>query len=169
MHANHSTCHEERAMERQETELTAKAAGTEVSSIAGTEPAARRKTAGVPRGNRRGTGTAISDNRPDVRRHLRQFVTEHPAGWGHDDWLALLGRLQAEGHEVHDPDAIGVALERERLSAILGGIQGMGAQRIRSLSERYGSLWNLRQAGVEDLATSSRLPRAIAERIQSAI
>jgi hypothetical protein len=156
-------------MERQEAGPTAAGGEAEASSTTGKPPAARRKTAKASRATRRGRGTASSAAQPDLGRHLRQFIAEHPTGWGHDDWLALLGQLRAQGHDVEDPDAIGATLERERLSAVLGRVNGMGAQRIRSLSERYGSLWNLRQAGVEDLARSSRLPRAVAERIQSAI
>jgi hypothetical protein len=153
----------------QEAGLVADGGGTEASSTTGTRPAARRKTAKTARANRRGGGMASSAARPDLEGSLRQFIAEHPTGWEHDDWLALLDRLRAQGHDVDDRDAIGATLERERLSAVLGRVDGIGAQRIRSLSKRYGSLWNLRQAGVEDLARSSRLSRAVAERIQSAI
>ncbi|HEX6071071.1 MAG TPA: helix-hairpin-helix domain-containing protein [Longimicrobiaceae bacterium] len=70
---------------------------------------------------------------------------------------------------MQDPDAIGTALERERLSAMLGAIQGVGAQRVGALAERYGTIWNLRQADVGDLTRAARIPRPLAERIRSAI
>jgi hypothetical protein len=156
-------------MARRKAGPTESGGETEAYSTTGTRPAARRKTAKVARAARRGSGTGRSVTQPDIGGHLRQFIAEHPTGWGHDEWLALLGQLRAQGHDVDDPDAVGATLERERLSIALGRVDGIGAQRIRSLSERYGSLWNLRQAGVEDLARSSRLPRAVAERIQSVI
>ena len=122
------------------------------------------------RGNGRGRGHSPegAPAQPDLRVDLRQFVAEHPQGWSHDDWLGLLSRLGERGHDVGDPDTVGIALEREGLAARLAGVPGVGPQRIRSIVERYGSLSDLRQAGPEDLSRSAGIPRALAERIWSA-
>jgi excinuclease UvrABC nuclease subunit len=90
-------------------------------------------------------------------------------GWGHDDWLHLLDHLRARGHELHDLDAVGAMLERERLILRLKRIDGMGPRRINALSDRYASVWDLIQADADDLARSARIPRALAERVRSVV
>jgi excinuclease UvrABC nuclease subunit len=98
---------------------------------------------------------------------LRRFVGDHPHGWGHDEWLNLLEYLRARGHDIHDSDAVGALLERQRLIARLREIDGIGPLRVRALSDRYGSLWNLAQADPDELTQSARMPRGLAERIRS--
>jgi excinuclease ABC subunit C len=117
------------------------------------------------------TAAGSGENGPPVRselsEELRRFIGEHAQGWGHDDWLQLLEHLRGRGHDIHDPDAVGALLERQRLTARLETLEGIGPRRIRALSDRYGSIWNLGQADTEELARSARIPRALAERIRS--
>lgn len=103
---------------------------------------------------------------PDLGGDLRQFVAEHPHGWGHNEWLALLHHLQERGHGIDNVEQIGGHLERERLSTVLQQVPGVGPQRIKSIAERYGSVWNLRHANVDELAESAKIPRSLAQRIK---
>ena len=70
---------------------------------------------------------------------------------------------------MDDADQIGRQLERERVITTLQQVQGLGPQRITALADQYGTLWNLRQADVDDLVASARIPRPVAERIKSAL
>ena len=126
-------------------------------------------TGAVSGGHRRRSGGNGLAARSELGEELRGFVGGHPQGWGHDDWLQLLEHLRARGHEIHDPDAVGAMLERVRLTARLESVQGIGPRRIGTLSDRYGSVWNLRQADVDDVVRSARIPRALAERIRGAL
>jgi hypothetical protein len=143
--------------------------GIDVSFAPGARSGERRKTAAVERRAPRGRDARTSRSRLDLAADLRDFIGVHPSGWAHEDWLTLLEELRARGHDIDDSDAIGAMLERERLSVALESVDGMGARRIRSLSERFGTLWNLRQAPVEELVGSCRIPRPLAERIRSAV
>jgi len=133
-------------------------------------PAEKDRPLKAARGNGPGRlpGTDGPTAHPKLRGELRRFVVEKPNGWGHDDWLGLLDRLQDRGYDTTDPDAVGRALERERLAAMLAGVPGVGPQRIRSIVERYGTVWDLRQADVDDLTRSAGIPRSLAERIKQA-
>jgi hypothetical protein len=104
----------------------------------------------------------------DLQKDLQRFVVEHPQGWGHEQWLGLLESLRSRGYSVDEPERIGTLLERERLAARLKKIPGVGRQRIQALVDRYGSIWNLCNADIADLAQSIKAPRSLAERIQSA-
>ena len=106
---------------------------------------------------------------PDLGADLRQFVSENPHGWGHGEWIGLLDRLRERGHSVDDTEQIGRSLERERLAATLEGVEGVGPQRVRSIVDRYETLWSLRQADVDDVAQSAKIPRPLAERIKAAV
>jgi hypothetical protein len=106
---------------------------------------------------------------PDLRRDLRDFASARPEGWDHRDWVSFLDHLRERGHDTSDPDGIGTALEQERLAVVLERIQGVGPARLRSLVEQFGSLWNLRQAGAEQIANTTSVPRSLAERIQEAV
>lgn len=46
----------------------------------------------------------------DLVAEIRRFSSEHPQGWGHDEWFGLLHTLSEEGHDIGDGDAIGLAL-----------------------------------------------------------
>ena len=106
---------------------------------------------------------------PDLTADLRQFVSENPNGWGHDEWLSLLHRLQERGHSVDDTEQIGRTLERERLTATLQRVQGVGPQRVKAIADRYGNIWNLLYADVDDLVQATNIPRSLAERIKASV
>ena len=106
---------------------------------------------------------------PDLNADLRQFVSENPNGWGHDEWLSLLHRLQERGHSVEDTEQIGRTLERERLTATLQRVQGVGPQRVKAITDRYGNIWNLLYADVDDLVQATNIPRSLAERIKASV
>ena len=115
----------------------------------------------------RGSRSARSEQpqKPDLRDTLRQFASEHPEGWSHDQWLGLLHRMGEQGHETGDADAVGRSLERERLRVKLQGISGLGPRRIDALVDRFETLWSLRQANAEQIAELPSIPRNIAERV----
>jgi hypothetical protein len=98
---------------------------------------------------------------------ISRFSSEHPEGWGHEDWLGFLHHLSGSGIEVSDADAIGSALEHERLSRVLSGmeINGLGAKRIGGLANHFGTIWNLRTASAEEVAKASGISQAMAEQI----
>ncbi|MEW5931923.1 MAG: helix-hairpin-helix domain-containing protein, partial [Gemmatimonadota bacterium] len=97
--------------------------------------------------------------------HLRQFARSRPEGWGHDDWLGLLEELRGHGHDVSDESAVGRQLERERLLHQLEGVDGLG-DRAGALAERFGTLYSLRHAGVDEIAGVQGIDRETAERIK---
>lgn len=103
--------------------------------------------------------------------HLQAFIEAHPEGWNHDAWLGLLAELEGAGVDVSDPDAIGFALETERLATELRqrAVQGLGPKRIEAVVDRFGTLWNLRQAEAEDVAEIKTIPGALAERVVAAV
>jgi hypothetical protein len=102
---------------------------------------------------------------------IRAFVEAHPEGWGHEEWLGLLAELGAAGVDVSDPDAIGATLEHERLAARLSGldVKGLGPKRIEALADRYRTLWILRHASAEDVASIKTVPTDVAERVVEAL
>jgi hypothetical protein len=143
-------------------------AGATKSSTTSTGKATRSTAA------REGTGAARKSasagrgaKQPDLRKDLREFASARPQGWDHDDWLAFLENLQTRGHNISDREAIGVALEKERLHIALGGLKGIGPQKRQSLVDYYGNLWQLRHADVDEIARVGNLQRKDAERIKS--
>ena len=103
----------------------------------------------------------------NLRKDLRDFAAARPQGWSHDDWLNFLESLKDRGHDIRDRDAIGIALEKERLDLALSRTRGMGPQRRQSLVERYGSIWSLRNADVDEIAATARIPRNLAESVKA--
>lgn len=103
--------------------------------------------------------------------YLRSFVETHPDGWGHDDWLGLLAELRQNDVDVGDTDAIGFALENERLAWELrrSAVPGLGPKRIDAVVHRFGTLWNLRQAAPRDLAEIKTIPGPLAEKVIEAV
>ena len=87
------------------------------------------------------------------------------------EWLRLLAELERGGVDVGDTDAIGYALENERLAWELErrAVPGLGPKRIEAVVSRYGTLWNLRQADAEDVAEIKTIPGALAEKLVAAI
>ena len=105
----------------------------------------------------------------DLKSEARGFVTGRPQGWNHDEWLGFLDDLRQRGHNVEDRDAIGSMLERERLGAMLERVEGISPQRVRSISERYGNVWRLKDANAEELARDAKIPQPLAERILESV
>lgn len=143
---------------------TAKSASKGAAKTPAKTPA---KGAAKSAGKGRGADGAARAGKPDLRGDLRRFVDENPDGWGHDQWQGLLGRLGEQGHDTSDPDRIGMELERERLHSRLQGIQGVGAQRARSIVERFGTLYSLRHADADEIARHAKVSRDEAERIKN--
>lgn len=119
---------------------------------------------------RKSTQEKTSERRgsaPDLRKQLREFASARPAGWSHEDWLRFLEDLQERGHNIRDREAIGVALEKERLDLALGGVRGVGPQRRKALIERYGTVWNVRNADPAEIAAAAAMPVSLAEEVKT--
>lgn len=106
-----------------------------------------------------------------MEKHLRAFIEAHPGGWHHQDWLEFLGELERDGFDVSDTDGIGWELERERLSWELRrkGVPGLGPKRIDAVVDRFGTLWSLRHAEVEELAQIKTIHGKLAEKVIDAV
>ena len=98
---------------------------------------------------------------------ISRFVSEHPEGWNHEQWSDFLHHLAEAGHDVSDSDGIGLAVETERLTRTLRGmeIRGLGPKRIEGLVSHFGTLWNLMSATREDVAELPNIPESLAEQI----
>ncbi len=107
----------------------------------------------------------------DLRGEIRAFLDEHPHGWSHDAWTGFLGNLQTAGYRTSDPEMIGRELEAARLHRVLDAknIRGLGPRRRSALVDRFGRLWNLRQASVEQIAEVAGINRNLAEQVRSAV
>jgi hypothetical protein len=112
---------------------------------------------------------APRSKKPDLRSDLRDFAAARPQGWGHEDWVGFLDNLRERGHNVEDRDQVGHMLEQERLSLVLEKVPGMGAQRVRSIAEKFGNLWQLRQADADRIAREANVPRPLAEKVAEAV
>jgi hypothetical protein len=106
---------------------------------------------------------------PDLRADLRAFVAARPGGWGHEDWIAFLDHLRERGHDTSDAEAIGRALERERLAAQLERVQGMGPRRVQAVADRYETLYSAARADVDEIAALPGMNRALAEKVRQAL
>lgn len=106
-----------------------------------------------------------------MTKQLRAFVEAHPDGWGHDDWVALLKDLGEAGEDVSEPDTLGAELERTRLAWVLKqrSVPGLGPKRSEALVERFGTVWELEHASVDDVAQVPSITRSLAEKVVSAI
>jgi hypothetical protein len=102
-----------------------------------------------------------------LHKELRRFVRDHPHGWGHDDWLRLLFHLSENGVDTANEDAIGLALEGERLKNTLAnlGVKGLGPKRIEAVADRYGTVWNLKDASWEAVAELPGIPETLAREL----
>jgi hypothetical protein len=110
-------------------------------------------------------GTRGRDGDGDLRRELRAFAEQRRDGWNHDDWLGLLNDLRARGFDVDDEARVGSALERERVTLHLEGVDGMGPRRVQALAERYGTIHQLRGAEIDDLAQVQGMNRSLAQKL----
>ena len=104
-------------------------------------------------------------------KHLNAFIEAHPHGWSHEEWLALLGALDQDGIDVSDPEEIGYELENQRLAWELRRteVPGLGPKRIDAIVDRFGTLWSLQHAEVEELAGLKTIPGALAEKVVAAV
>lgn len=104
-------------------------------------------------------------------REIRAFVQDHREGWNHDEWVGFIRHLDQDGHDVSDPDRIGLALEQERLRQTLktAGVKGLGPKRIESVAAEFGSLYELRQADENQIAQKTGLPHKIAQELASSL
>jgi hypothetical protein len=142
--------------------------GRQQSSARTTRGAAGTTSASAMTTGRSTRSTAQRSNGGrDLRRDLRDFASARPQGWNHDDWLNFLESLKERGHDINDRDAIGMMLEKERLDLALSRIRGMGPQRRQALVERYGTIWNLRNADVDEIAATAKIPRNLAEAVKA--
>jgi hypothetical protein len=107
----------------------------------------------------------------DLQGNLRAFVQHHPHGWEHRDWEGLLHHLRGSGIDTSDTAGIGSQLEKARLTHALenSGVSGLGTSKLRSLVDRFGSVWQLREASVDDIAGVKGIDRSQAEQIRKAL
>ena len=105
------------------------------------------------------------------REQLRDFVTGHGQGWTHHDWLELLAQLTDAGVDTSDPDAIGTALEQERVLAHLEAlnVKGLGPKRREEVAARFPRMWDLEHASVEDLARIPSFNTGLARALHDAL
>lgn len=132
------------------------ASGASRAGISTTEPTA---------GTRARRAAPAKSNGSDLRSDLREFAKGRPDGWNHEEWLGFIEHLRGKGHNINDQEAIGSMLERERIGVLLEKVPGLGAQRIRSLSEAFGNVWRLREADADEIARTAKLPRDVAQRV----
>jgi len=150
------------------TSGAAKPTGAKAGSKAG------EKSGTKSGGSRGGSGAGASKrggSEGGLQGELRSFVTAHPHGWNHEDWHGLLGRLQQGGHDVSDHSRIGMELEKERLVQTLEQkkVQGLGPSKIRSIADRFGTVWSLRHASVDEIASVKGLKREQADAVHAAV
>lgn len=151
-----------------------KGAGAATKKAAG--GAAAKKSAGGATAKKAASGSgtgaakkAAGGKRSDLRTDLRQFATERPQGWDHHEWTGLLDQLRERGHDTSDADSIGMSLERERLNLALERVEGLGPQKRKALVDRYSTLWSLRQAGSDEIASTAKVSREVADRVKSSL
>jgi hypothetical protein len=148
------------------------AAGGGDAATRGEDSAGKKESerkAAVKKAAKKTASRLTSAKSPDLTRDLRDFAAARPQGWEHDDWESFLGHLRNRGHDTSNADAIGLALERERLALALQQIQGVGPQRVKSLTDRFTTVWNVRNADVEEIASAARIRRDLAERIKTSV
>jgi len=98
---------------------------------------------------------------------LTAFVESHPAGWNHDEWLALLADLGEGGTDVSNPDAIGAELEKTRVMWELRkrNVPGLGRKRMEAIVNRFGTVYDLHNATIEEMARVPGMNRGLAEKV----
>lgn len=128
-------------------------------------PRARTSATDVTAGTRAKRGTSAMGNGSDLRADLREFARGRPQGWNHEEWLGFVEHLRGRGHNINDQEAIGSLLERERIGVLLEKVPGLGAQRIRALSDAFGNVWRLREADADEIARTAKIPRDVAQRV----
>lgn len=144
--------------------------GSKSAGTAGTKKAAgSRGRGGAGTAAGKSAASAAGGGTQKLRSDLREFVQAHPGGWGHNEWIGLVNLLRERGHDTSDTDAIGMALERERLTIVLERVPGLGAQRVKAIADKYPRIWNVMQAGAEELAMVANVPKAVAKKVKDAL
>lgn len=107
----------------------------------------------------------------ELRERVRDFVARHPDGWSHDEWLGLLAELREAGLDRDGPEAIGAALEHERVLLVLerAAVKGLGPKRREAVAGHFGRLWDLRNASVDQIAQLPSFHRGLAEALHDAL
>lgn len=113
----------------------------------------------------------MANQRNGFRERLRAFVTEHPGGWNHHDWLGLLAELTDAGVDTSDPDRIGAELEHERILTVLEAVdvKGLGPKRREALADRFQRLNVLRSASAEEIAELPSFHAGLAAAVHDAL
>lgn len=133
------------------------------------ESGAAAGTGGATAKKRAGGAGAKKQGGSDLRSDMRDFAAARPNGWDHHDWVTFLGGLREKGHDTGDADEIGRQLERERISLILQGVQGLGPRKVDAVADRFGRLYELRNASVDEIAGVPGVTRELAEKISNAV
>ena len=109
----------------------------------------------------------MKERRQQMSTQLSAFVESHPTGWNHDEWLTLLADLGQDGTDVSNPDAIGQELEKARVMWELKrrDVPGLGRKRLEAIASRFGTVSELNNASVEEMARVPGMNRALAEKI----
>ncbi len=107
----------------------------------------------------------------ELSSEIRHFVHEHPHGWSHDEWTGFTHHLAHLGYDTGDLDGLGLRLEHERLTQVLGRmeIKGLGPKRAKAIADHFGTLWNLMTASPEDVAKSVGIPASLAIQISEVL
>jgi DNA uptake protein ComE-like DNA-binding protein len=121
--------------------------------------------AGAKKKSAMASGAAGVRKQGGLQANLREFVEQHPDGWGHDHWISLVRRLEEQGIDVQDRDSIGMMLENERMRLHLESVDGLSSKKVDAVVSQFGTVWNLRHASVEDLAALPGVTRENAEKI----
>lgn len=119
------------------------------------------------RSGARGANARAGVGENDLRKQLREFASVHSAGWNHDQWLALLAKLENQGFDVSAPEGIGAELEKERLDVVLTRAGGLGRTGRQNLLARYPALWAFLEADSEELAITAEVSRRVIDRIKA--
>lgn len=114
---------------------------------------------------------SMTDMNTEVQEKLRDFVVGHPDGWNHQDWIGLLGDLESAGVDAGQSEDIGLMLEQERLTIFLSGtgVKGLGPKRREAVVSRFGRLWDLEHATVDEVAAVPGVSRSLAESLVQAL
>lgn len=103
-----------------------------------------------------------------ISREIRAFVETHRDGWNHHEWMGLIDHLGVLGCDTSDPDAIGLALEQERVRDRLrsSGIKGLGPKRIDAVAREFPYLIGLQSTEEAEIAARTGIPRKLAKEIR---
>ena len=114
-----------------------------------------------------GSGRPRMRERGHMIAQLNAFVESHPTGWNHEEWLSLLADLGQEGTDVSNPDEIGQELEKTRVMFELRRreVPGLGRKRMEAIANRFGTIRELQNASLEEMARIPGMNRALADKI----